>query len=55
MRNGPQIIDGADLGTTALGAMENPLPNLLVHVSTLFCGRSCAADIVKKEVPLRVG
>ena len=29
MRNGPQIIDGADLGSTALGAMENPLPNLL--------------------------
>ena len=29
MRKGPQIIDGADLGSTALGATENPLPNLL--------------------------
>ena len=24
-----QIVDRADLGSTALGAMENPLPNLL--------------------------
>ena len=30
MRKGPQIIDGANLVSTALGAMENPLPNLLV-------------------------
>ena len=29
MRKGPQIIDGADLGSTALGAIENPLPNLM--------------------------
>ena len=29
MRKGPQIIDGADLRSSALEAMENPLPNLL--------------------------
>ena len=32
MRKGPQIINRADLGSTALWAMENPLSNLLACV-----------------------
>ena len=58
MRKGPQIVDRADLGSTALGAMEKPLPNLLaacVHlilqevVSGGHCGKGGLPTLRMKE------
>ena len=53
MRKGPQIINGADLGSTALGAMENPMSNLMAACVHLILQEVLGGGHCEKGGPLK--
>ena len=51
MRKGPQVINRTDLGSCALGAMENPLPNLLAACVHLLLPEVLGGGHCRSSIP----